>query len=272
MEITSLAEKVLEAVTAQFPTNLLWVPWAGCAFSAVLGLVLMLRGAKLAPKLLALSLALLGGIAGSHLAKQFNLPFWAIVGSTAIVGLVLGFALFRFLLAGFLAACAVLGSLTAYGVNVLNVPLSQYGKSLTSDGMVKLSPADAGPVTPWTELGNVWTYLSTHADVPNFQQSFWAIVISTGVAGLMFGLLLPRAARALWAATAGVLFLGVGGYAALDRLAPQALDPLLQNPMLAWGIVGGVWLVSLVINLRSLREKKPRITVEQEAEGRPATA
>lgn len=272
MDVSFVGSKLLEGLTEHFPQNQLWVPWAGTAVMLVLGMVLLVKGARLAPKLLALSFLVLGGVVGSHIADRFSLPFWPIVASAGVVGAVLAFALFRILLAGFLAGCAVLGSLAAYGINVLNAPLARYAPGLDSHGLVQLPEASGLPLTPWTELQKVWTYLATHPDIPNFQQSFWAIIVSTGIAGLMVGLLLPRASRALWAATAGVLFTGVGLYAGFDRLDSQVLDPLSRNTMLAWGVVGGVWLISFVLNLRDLRERRPRITVDESIEGRPVAA
>lgn len=272
MDITSVGAKLLDGITQHFPNNQLWVPWVGVSIMLVLGLVLLVKGARLAPKLLALSFLLVGGVAGSHVAQRFQLPFWPIVASAGVVGAVLGFVMFRFLLALFLAGCGVVGSLAAYGVNVLNKPLSNYAPGYNGDQLIELPSADASASTPWTELGNIWSYLSAHPDVSNFQQSFWAIVLSTGLAGLMVGLLLPKASRALWAATAGVLFVGLGSFVFFDRLDSQIMDPLLQNPKLAWGIVGGVWLVSFVLNFRDMRDRRPRITVEDDAIGRPATA
>lgn len=272
MDITFIGSKLLEGITEHFPQNQAWVPWAATLSVLALGAVLLVKGARLAPKLLALCFLLVGGVLGSHIANRFALPFWPIVISAGVVGAVLAFALFRFLLAGFLAGCAIIGSLAAYGVNVLNAPLSKYAPGLDSNGLVQLPDASAAPANAWTELQRIWTYLVSHPDVPSFQQSFWAIVISTGIAGLTVGLLLPRASRAIWAATAGVLFAGVGGYALLDAISPNVLASIASNPTVGWAILAGIWLVSFLLNLRDLRERRPRITVDDEPIGQAATA
>ena len=271
MDTANLPQLVINAITQHFPVNQLWLPYTAMGVTTLLGLILLFKGARLAPKLLALTLFGAGAIGGSFVAKHWALPFWPVVGSGAVIGMVLGFALFRPLLAGSIAACAIIGSLGAFGVNKLHGPLNAYG-TLKNPLDVTIQAANPTPTTPWMELEKLWGYLSSHPDVPNFQQSFWAIVISTGLAGLLFGLLLPRASRALWAATAGVLLLGVGLYQAAERFSPQLLDPLMKNAQAAWIIVGAVWLVSLLINWRDLREKRPLITVDDEAEGRVATA
>ncbi|MDX2198279.1 MAG: hypothetical protein SF069_04810 [Phycisphaerae bacterium] len=272
--IHELLPLVVRTLTQHFDTSQLWLPTTGLAVTTLLGVILLFKGAKLAPKLLALALLGVGAVAGSHVAKNFDLPFWPIVGSGAVIGMVFGFALFRPLLAGTLAACAIIGSLTAFANVKLVGPLSNWGRienplDVTLKSGTELVPTSAGAnVLP--DLQRLWTYLSSHPDLPNFQQNFWAIVISTGLAGLIFGLLLPRAARVVWSATMGVLLTGVGLYQLAAWKAPDMIAQATANQQVFWGVVAGVWVLSLIFNWRSMREKRPVITVDED--GGEATA
>ena len=112
--------------------------------------------------------------------------------------------------------------------------------------------------------------------VPSFQATATTLVLVTGLAGLVFGLLLPRASRALWAASIGTVLFGVGLTGLLKQFAPDALDWLLADKMRAWGIVGAIWVISLAVNLVTCRSrksaKKKSDDEEDESKAKPALA
>jgi len=108
--------------------------------------------------------------------------------------------------------------------------------------------------------------------VPSFVTTFWTLTVSAGLAGLVFGLLLPRASRALWAASLGTAVCGIGVTALLKQYAPGALDWLLADAVRAWAIVGVVWLLSLAYNLATCRRRTERSAGEGEGRGKPALA
>ena len=249
----------------KLPEGYEWAPLAVIGLVTVFGLMLLLRGAKWAPGLAAVTFLGIGGCAGSFLSQAIGTPFWPTVGVVGVLGFVLGLVMFRFWQAILLATCFVIAGLSVYFVRALTPEVQNWISATPQAGLITLR--DPGTVvgenqsTAWTEFQSLWTHLDQN--VPDFSPTTWTLVLSTGLAGLIFGLLLPGVSRALWAASLGTLFFGIGVTAVLSRFAPSALDWLKAHHEWAWGIVGIVWLLSLALNLVTGRHKKP----EKQAEG-----
>jgi hypothetical protein len=186
------------------------------------------------------------------------------------LGLALGFGLFRFWLALLVAFCLIGAALSFYGGQVLHEPLNEYlsqGYDAQNELVTLLEPEEALPAQPnWREeLSGIWAYLGER--VPQFQTSFVAIVLTTGLAGLLFGLLLPKTARAVWAATAGLGLFLPAVYVLLRQYAPSAAGWLEHGGLIVAALL---WSGSLVYNLADMHEKRPKR--QGEARGRPAEA
>ena len=273
--IVALFEMFAEHV--KMPEGYDWVPAATSAGIAVAGLILLLRGARWAPGFAALSFLLIGGGLGAFLGDIIALPMWLTGGIGGVLGLVLGVVMFRLWQATLLASCCVILGLSVYFVRTLHVEVQNWISGPTEAEFITLQPAGSvvGEQTSsvQAEFQSLWQHLSDN--VPNFQMTFWSLLISTGLAGLIFGLFLPRASRALWAASLGTITFGIGLTALLEHFAPDALDWLLANTMWAWCIVGGVWLISLGINYATCGKRKSdkrSAKNKDEAEGEPAVA
>ena len=83
--------------------------------------------------------------------------------------------------------------------------------------------------------------------MPNLQVSLVAIAASTGLAGLVLGLLLPWLSRAMVATTTGTIAFVIGLYALVHLVGwgehlNQVTDWYLTG-------LGTIWLLSLVVNL-----------------------
>jgi hypothetical protein len=257
----ALFETVTEHL--RLPAGYGWTPVAGAALVTAFGLLLLVRGAKWAPGLAAIAFLGVGGFAGSFLARAIGTPLWPTVGVVGVLGFVLGFVLFRFWQALLLGCCFAIVGLSVYYVRGLYIDIDRWISRAPQATEITLPTAGTvvgeNRPTVMQDLSGLWSYLSQNVD--GFQTAFWILVLSTGLAGLIFGLLLPRASRALWAASLGTVFFGIGTTALLMRLAPDVLDWLQANDAWAWAIVGSVWLLSLVYNLAICRrwkaEKKP---------------
>ncbi len=247
---------LLDTLRQHVPTDAAWIPLAAAGLTALIGLVLLLRGARLAPAAIAIAFCVAGGYTGTHVASAFGTPLWPTVAAGSVIGLVAGVLFFRLWLAGIVAAFLAAGALTFYGAQVLTGPLAQYGK-VEAQG-VSLPPAPMSAPADWASrlvaiVAPLWDYLCQQ--VPTFHASFYAIVISTGLGGLVFGLLLPRVARAAWAATLGTALLLAGLYALLEGRWAQA-DPWFAR----WGTLtaGSMWSVALLYNLADMVGWRPR--------------
>jgi hypothetical protein len=225
----------------------------------------------------ALALLAIGGGAGSFLGNAIGLNQWLTGGIVGVLGFVLGLMLFRFWQAILLAACFVIAGLSVYYVQDLHREIANWNSASTDGGFVTLPPAGTvvGEERPGAiaELGSLWSHLNQHN--PSFAKTFWTLVSSTGLAGLIFGLLLPRASRALWAASVGTVLAGIGATALLKQFAPDVLSWLLADNLRGWAIVGTVWLGSLILNLLACGRRKSSNKVDEEkssAKGKPALA
>jgi hypothetical protein len=263
------------AFTQHVPATHDWVPLAGMGATILFGLILLLRGAKLAPLLAAVAFLGFGGIGGSFLASWTGFPAWPTIVATGVVGFIIGLALFRFWLAILLAACFSAGALSIYYVRVLNPQVANYTASNfdAQNQLVTLPGADGVgglAAQPAERLADLWAYLGQ--SVVNFRASFIAIALSAGLAGLIFGLLLPKVSRALWAASGGIVFLLAGLLLLLDGVAPAAVAWLCGLGAWGWGVVGLIWAASLVYNLLLCREKRPKKPPVEDADAEPAPA
>lgn len=271
----SVLQDLLDAVTQHIPSGVAWLPILASVGLTAMGFVLLAKGAKLAPLMTAFVFLGAGGVGGSYVAHWFNIPVWPTMLGGGVIAFIGGLALFRVWLAAMVSMCFVGASLTFYGAKVLQPHLVAYeSRGLDLNGLVTLPPPSdvVEPVvlTATQELTGLWNYLSEA--VPNFQPSFYAIVISAGLAGLIFGLLVSALSRALWAATTGISLFGLGAYLLLQSLSPGALAWLQSLGPWTWGAVIGVWSVSLVFNLMDCRQKRPEKKDEEDEEAVAATA
>ncbi len=271
MPTDEMPARLLEALSQHLPENAAWIPIALLCISAAGGLLLMFRGARLAPVVVAGALTAVGCGGGWLASQAAGWPLWPAVGAGSVVGLLLGLLLFRVWLAVQVATMLVAGGLALYAPRVaepLNEYLSQGLQTAEDQALVTLQPAEAVPVDgqAWqAELGDLWAYLGER--VPSFQSSVVAIVGAVGLAGLLFGLLLPRAARSFWAAT-----VGTGCFIVAVMALLQALWPATLAAVGSWGliIVAGLWGISLAWNLADMLRKRPKKSAADE--GEPAAA
>lgn len=260
----------------RLPEGYAWAPMAITAAVAVFGLLLMIRGARWAPAMGALAFLAVGGGIGSFLAQAIGTPLWPTVGVTGVVGFILGLTLFRFWQALLLATCFVVAGLSIYYVRSLTPEVENWLSATPQTGMITLPQAGSvvgdARISGWADVQSLYTHLDQN--VPDFAQTFWMLTLVTGVAGLIFGLLLPNASRSLWAATMGTLFFGIGLTAGLNHFAPEALEWLKSNHQAAWGLVGLIWIFSMAVNLITCRKKKAsaKKDVEEKSEGKEKPA
>ncbi len=263
--------ELIEAVTQHIPASAAWIPPLGMSLVTLFGLVLLLHGAKLAPALTALAFAGFGGLGASFLANALNLPLWPTIACAAVVSLVVGYVFFRIWMASILAACFALVGVGVYFVRTLHPYVAQFVAGDGSETILPAGPSNSSMPPVVHELGQLWQHLS--GSVPNFQAHLGAIVGSTMLAGLAFGLLLPRVARSVWAATFGTTIALIGVCMLLDGYWPSAMNALAASGGWAWSGVATVWLLSLVYNLaRGRRPSKPAAEPAAPAIAKPATA
>lgn len=261
----------------KLPDGYEWAPLAGCGLVTAFGLLLLLRGAKWAPWLAAVAFLGIGGGAGSFLANAIGTPLWPTAGVVGVLSFILGLVMFRFWQAVLLAGCFMVAGLSVYYVRVLTPEVRNWISATPQSGAIVLP--DAGTVVgdsrsgAMAEFKSLWSHLDQN--VANFSTTTWTLLLATGAAGLIFGLLLPGVSRALWAASLGTFFFGIGITAALAHFAPSTLDWLKASHGWAWGIVGTVWLLSLALNLATGRRRKPAKSDEDaspDAKRKPAMA
>ncbi len=260
MDTNDLPAKLLDTITQHLPTGSDWMPLAGVIVMGVVGLVFMVKGAKLAPVLAAIAFAGLGAVTGLILSHSLPVPPWPLIVVTGTVGLLLGIVLFRLWFALLVAGCLVAAALSLYGGNVLQPALNDYPvRGLQpSDTGVEVTLLEPGTalvtIPPWNEeLANLWSYLGQ--TVPTFQTSFYTIVIMSGLAGLVFALLLPKAARAFWAATVGTGLFLPAVYALMHSHWPSGASWLAQHGLFVAAVI---WSISLIYNLADVLNWSPK--------------
>jgi hypothetical protein len=258
MNANELAQRLFETVTQHVPPGAHWVAPAALATLTLIGIVMMVRGAKLAPAFAALAFLGLGGVGGSFLADWVALPVWPTMGVIGVVGLIIGLTLFRFWQAALLAVCCAGGALSVYYVQVLQPHAASfvYGNpgALVTVPEPGANLAESATASASQVLSQLWSHLS--ANVSSFQTNFMLILSSAAIAGLVFGWLLPRASRALWGASLGTVFFLAGLMALLQMFAPTAAAWLTSRGPWSWALLAAVWGGSLIYNLVTCREKK----------------
>jgi hypothetical protein len=255
----SLFSMFVDTLSQHIPPNTIWLPLAIAGAVALVGLLFAIKGAKLAPWLAIVVVGGLGGLAASSLAPLAGTPLWPSVAIGAVAGGALGFLLFRLLLAVLVGACFAVFALGIYSAQMLHDPLEAYkaqGLDLQQQ-LVSIPAPDAAIVqsSAAAYYGGLLTYLGQN--VPNFHLSVIAIVLSTVIAGLVFGLLLPKLARAVWAASLGTLLLLVAAHAVVHVQWPEQAAWLSH-----WGplIATAVWFTSIIVNyfdLHGFKLKQP---------------
>jgi len=258
----------------RLPVGYEWAPTLATACTGLFGLLLIVRGARWAPVMAAVTFLALGGVGGAALSHEIATPLWPTAGLVGVGSFALGLVLFRFWQAALLAVCCMSAGVGVYYATSLHPAVEQWLAGPQTVELVSLESAgsvvgESGDTIGAQFLG-LWQHLS--ANVSNFQPSFWSILGATGIAGLVFGWFLPRASRALWAASLGTLFLGTASAALLSRVNPAALEWLGAHTQFAWGITGTVWLTALAYNALSCRQKKSKVSTDDAAAAQPTPA
>lgn len=277
--MNDLPRMLFDAVSQHLPGYAAWAQSAALAAGALAAVVLVLRGARTAPLFTAIVLTAGGAAAGFLGGQYFNIPAAPTAGLGAAIGLAVGLAYFRFWLAVLVAVCFACVSSGVYADRVLLEPLASY----TSHNLDVADPEQLGVRLPAAadalaaasteatptgrlvqELGHIWAFLGQ--SVPNFQISLSAVAVLMAVAGFLFGILLPRASRAVWAATSGTFLLMLCGVGLAQSHAPALMEWLLSIGRWGWAIVGGVWAISLIINLRDMQKAAKKAAAPAPAE------
>lgn len=238
----------------QLPPGYEWAPTAGLVATALFGLLLMTRGARWAPALAGVTFCALGAGGGALLARVLGTPTAPTAVVAAVATLAIGLLAFRLWQALLLAACFATLGIGVYYVRELTPHVRSWLDGGLEGGEIALPPAGsvtANHSSAATELSSLWAHLAQNVD--HFTTTFVGLALLTAAAGLVFGLLLPKASRALWSATLGTILLGVGIAGLLEHHAPQTLAWLTENNAWAWSIVACIWVVSVVYNLLSVR-------------------
>lgn len=261
MNPTDVPNQVLQAITQHIPPNWEWLPDAGLIACMAVGIVFMVKGARLTPILAAAALGCFGVAGASVAAQRFGLPVWPSAAVGGGIGLALGVLLFRVWFALLVGASLAVAGLTLYGGQVMLPALGDYAARgmATGEDAPEITLPEVGQTAPavaWqSELGEMWAHLG--ARVPSLEVSLLAIALAAGVAGLVFALLLPKAARACWAATTGVVLFMPATYSVFCNHWPPAAAILGR-----WGllIAAILWSGSLLYNLADVIERRPKKT------------
>lgn len=271
--LTSLAQMMRTHI--QLPDGLAWAPAAAAAVTLVFGLITVMRGARWAPGLMATGFSVLGGVGGYLLAGQIATPPWLAAAIVAVAGGVIGVLFFRIWQAGLLA-CAAMGlAVGVFAVQSLTPEIHAWTQGAAPDDVAfELRPAGSvvGDQQPGMgeQVASLWEHLG--ANVPGFRAKLVSVLVASGLAGLIFGLLLPRASRALWVSSSGTLMLGLGAAGLLQQFAPARIDWLVQNPHWGWAGLGLVWVAAFAYALSTVRVRPPKPQAPKAASTPPAPA
>jgi hypothetical protein len=270
IQLNHAFRNLLDAISQHVPAAGGWLPAAAVAGLGLLGLVLLLRGARLAPVVAGLGFAALGAAGGAFLSKAVALPLWPTVACSGLAGGLAGVLLLRLWLALFLTAALTFGGASVYYLRVL----TPYVASYTSEGWnpqtnlnslnSPTAEAQAATVSAGQELARFWGYLSQ--SVPHFQNTAGGIVGISAVLGVLLALIFPWAARSLWAALVGSGLLAASLFLCLEHLWPAGLSLLASTGPWHWAILGALVLISFAYNLQSGRGPRP----EKPATGTPS--
>ncbi|MEW6249427.1 MAG: hypothetical protein AB1716_02190 [Planctomycetota bacterium] len=233
-------------------TNAEWAPPVAFALLALVGIAFVFKGARLMPAVAAIVLGGVGAALGGQLDSIQGLPPWLGAAAGAVVGILAGVLFFRLWLGLLVATCVTAVSLAAYTFQSLGPSLQNYLTPGLDTANGRITLAVEGPPPP-PSLSGLWQHLST--DVTGFEINTFTILLGAAIAGLIFGLLLPRVARSFWAATFGSGFLLVGAYGLMRLRWPTAVAWYEQWALL---VAAGVWTLSLVWNLFDMYGVRPR--------------
>lgn len=267
----------LTTLQQHVPGNLNWLPVASAGGVALIGLILLVKGARLAPFIAGLAVLTAGLGGGAVIANSFHTPLIPTLVTTGLVGFVLGMMAFRLMQAAFLAACLIGVALSIYYVRDLSGHLQNYtSNNLSGTNVTLLEPGQAAiGQTLAQRMADIWQYLAQHA--PNFQANFWTLTIATGLTGLLLGWLLPRVTRAACASTFGVGLLFAGAASALQMQSPDTFNQVQQwtaanmGPW-SWAPLVVLWIAGLIHNFRQGRNAAAARPAEGEPAGRTAAA
>jgi len=255
----------------QLPTQWAWAFPAGAAGLGLFGLVLLLNGARLARAMMGGTLLLVGGAAGVWLSEVIATPLLPTMILSGLVGLLAGLGLFRLWLAGLMAGSFALAGLACYTGTVLWPHLTQYTTAGLSAETREVTLPAAGTVTDQAQksLSAEWQHFTGYLAerVPNFNTSVGAILISTALAGLIFGLLLPRTSRAVLASTVGTICIAFAVAGILKVFWPDAFEYLANTSAGTWAGLGILWLASFLLNLVRSRDNKTAAARDEEGPG-----
>ncbi|RMF81902.1 MAG: hypothetical protein D6744_06610 [Planctomycetota bacterium] len=249
----------MAAEQLRLPQEYAWAPAGATIVALLAGLLLLVRGARWAPGFTALAFLGLGGVGGYYLTPVLGTPQLATIGVVGVAAALLGVGLFRFWQALALSACLMCIGMSVYFARVLAPEVDAWMEPAPAN-VVDIQLPQAGSVvgeqreTATAKLASLWSHLSAH--VPHFQVTFWSLIASTGLAGLIFGLLLPRASRALWGTSIGTVLFGTAAAMLLKKFAPDALAWLQANPNWGWGVVAAIWLGGFLHNYRDTRRRR----------------
>lgn len=264
-----LIQRALDTIQEHISGGYAWAPYGAAAVLLLGGLLTLWRGARLMTLLCAAGFTALGGVAGATVATRAAIPVWPTALIAAAAGLIIGWLLVRIMLALFLAGGVATAALVVYYVRVLAPLRTQY--AMGTD-MAPISVPEAGKSL--TVLGGLvsrgeWEYLASNAG--HLQMSIIAIAVSTALAGLACGLLLPSLSRALVAATAGVVAVAAAVFGLLQLSGHSVW--LANVGREGWYVIGAIWLLAVIYNLFDERRRHaPTKTVVVKAAAAPAGA
>ncbi|MCA9244872.1 MAG: hypothetical protein KDA32_13015 [Phycisphaerales bacterium] len=278
MDATSFIDALMNTLRTSLNANWSWAPPVGLGVAALFGITMLARGAKLTPSLAVGAVATLAAWAGYHFAPDAIQP-WISAIITGVVGGVLGIVFVRFWMATLVSALFVTAAVGVYGYQLnkshpdvwQDFESRHYNPELGVATLRSVEPEGAVATAgeSWmTQAGELWTYLGQN--VPSFQTTFVAIALLTSIAGLVFGLVLPGASRAVWSASIGTLMCGCGAVGLCQMFWPTAYGWMMRQDSSAWFLVGGVWMAGFIYNWMQTRKRKA--AKNDDGEGEPAVA
>lgn len=259
---------VLELARNYVPSEYSYAPHGVCGALSLGSLFVLWRGARMISFIVTMLFIGGGLVAGHNVAFQFSLPLWPITALGGALGLAFGALLSKLWLAILLAACFATLSFSVYAYQVIGPQMSDYYSEAESISQFHVPSEKDGLISKANGAGQFWDYLV--ANVPQVRLSIGAVLLSGAIAGLVIGLLLPKTSKAIAAATTGTLILA-GGLYGLAYFYKQA-HQLKEWGWWPLGVVGGVWLISLLVNILDQRPAKAQKSDPDPEDGEPAAA
>lgn len=264
----------LGAVTQQhLPSDVVTNAAWGAGLMLLLGIGISVFGAKLARFGLTSFFVLLGGALGAHVAQLIDLPVVPSLAIGAATLGVIGFISYRFvvglMVAGVIAA--LVAGAFSYArvlphVSTFDAPALASATPGAEGGEFTLLTPEAQQAyrdrTPEEWFSDFWAHVGQiDATTPRYVQ---ALAICGGLAGLLLGLLLSRAAVIVAAAVIGTAFVTSSLAMLATRFAPGAYEAGFGHPMVV-AVAGGAFLVASLIVQTLVTREAPK-----DGEGRPA--